>query len=81
MKRKLTIIFEIVNIRLVSFYLGLKVPQNWGKKTIKLFQPAYIQKVLAKYIFNKANPTNTSIKKVTLLSNLSNTTKVKKKKY
>lgn len=48
----------------ISFYLGLKVDRNREKRTIKLSQLAYIQKVLTKYYFNKTNPTNTLIKEV-----------------
>lgn len=33
---------------------------------IKLFQPIYIQKVLAKYHLDKANPINTQIKEIVI---------------
>lgn len=73
-KRELTAAFEIVDLGPIRFYLGLKVEQNREKKTIKLSQPTYIQKVLAKYHFDKANPTNTLMKGATLGPNLSKAT-------
>lgn len=73
-KRKLAVVFEIVDIEPISFCLDLKVEQNWEKKTIKLSQPIYIQKILAKYHLDKANSTNTSIKEATLQFNLSEAT-------
>lgn len=41
-KANLTVIFKMVDIRSISFYLGLKVERNQDKKIIKLSQPAYI---------------------------------------
>lgn len=52
----------MADIRLISFYLGLKVEQNRQKKTIKLSQPVYIDKVFTKIYFNKAYPVNILIK-------------------
>lgn len=72
-KKKLATAFEIVDMGPISFYLGLKVEQNREIKIIKLFQPAYIQKVLAKYHLNKANSTNTLMKEVILEPNFSET--------
>lgn len=37
-KIKLVFVFLIDNIKLISFYLGLKVEQNQEQKTIKLSQ-------------------------------------------
>lgn len=45
-KQKLTSVFLIVDIGSISFYLGLKMERNCKQKTLKLFQPAYIDKVL-----------------------------------
>lgn len=36
-KIKLTTVFEMVNIRLISFYLGLKIKQDSENMIIKLF--------------------------------------------
>lgn len=65
-KTELKAAFEMVDIGLISFYLGLKIERNREKKEIKLSQPAYIQKVLTKYYLDKANTTNTPIKEVAL---------------
>lgn len=35
-KEKLTTLFEIVDIGLISFYLGLKISQDYKSKIIKL---------------------------------------------
>ena len=61
----------MVDMGPISFYLGLMVDRDRDKKTITLSQPAYIQKVLAKYHLDKANSTNTPMKEVALGSNLS----------
>lgn len=48
----------------------------------KLSQPAYIQKVLAKYHLDKANPTNTPMKEIALGHNLSiEATQAEKERY
>lgn len=36
-KAKLTVVFFILEMRLIGFYLGLKIDQNRDKQTIKLF--------------------------------------------
>lgn len=52
------------------------------KKTIKLSQPIYIEKILIKYYLNKANIINTLMKKVMLGSNLSTEViQIMKKRY
>ncbi len=61
--------FEIVDMGPISFYLGLKVERDRQKKTLKLFQPAYIDKILSKYHLDLAKPCNTSMKKAILLPN------------
>ncbi len=68
---ELTAAFEIVDIELISFYIGLKVEKNREKKRIKFSQPTYIQKILTKYHFDKANIINILIKKVIPGANLS----------
>ena len=45
-KDLLTFGFQIVNGGLITYYLGLKVDHNRIAKTIKLFQLAYIEKIL-----------------------------------
>lgn len=46
----------------ISFYLGLKLKRDRERETIKLFQPAYVDKVLEKFNLNKANAVATSMK-------------------
>lgn len=43
-KIKHVVTFEMVDIGPISFYLGLKVKKNQIKITLKLLQPAYIDK-------------------------------------
>ena len=45
-KAELAAAFSMVDMGPISFYLGLKVTRDREKKTIKLSQPAYIDKVL-----------------------------------
>ncbi len=66
-KTELTFAFLIVEMRPISFYLGLRVEQNRQGKTIKLSQPTYIDKVVAKFHLNKAPSVNTLIKEATSL--------------
>lgn len=51
----------------ISFYLGLKIEQNRQEKTIKLSQPAYIDKLLTKFYLDKTHPVNTPMKEGTFL--------------
>lgn len=48
-KQKLIAIFSIADIESISFYFGLKIDQDRKQKIIKLFQPIYIEKVLARF--------------------------------
>ena len=57
----------MVDMGPISFYLGLKIERNREKQTIKLSQPAYIDKVLNRFHFNKANTINTFMKEITPL--------------
>lgn len=81
-KMELTAAVEMVDMGPISFYLSLKVDRDRQKRTIKLSQPAYIQKVLAKYHLEKANPTNTPVKEIALGPNLSTeATQAEKERY
>ncbi len=53
-KTELTAAFLMVEMGPISFYLGLKVEQNREKRTIKLSQPAYIDKVLNRFYLDKS---------------------------
>ncbi len=57
----------MVNIGPISFHLGLRVEGNGDNQTIKLSQPEYIDKVLNKFYFDKANTINTPVKETILL--------------
>lgn len=48
----------------ISFYLGLKIERDREKKTIKLSQSAYINKVLEKHHLYKGNAVNSLIKEI-----------------
>ena len=67
-KAELAAAFSIVDMGPISFYLGLKVTQDREKKTIKLSQPAFIDKVLKKFHLSGANTANSPMKKSALLT-------------
>lgn len=66
-KSELATTFSIVNMEPISFYLGLKVQCDQGKRTIQLSQPAYIDKVLSRFHHDKAHAVTTPIKKSAML--------------
>ena len=69
-KAELTSAFQMVDMGPISFYLGLQVKRNREQKTIKLSQPAYIEKILCKFFLDQANSSNTPMKEsVQLLPN------------
>lgn len=55
LKEELTVAFKIVDMGPISVYFSLKVSQDCEKMMIKLFQPAYIIKILAKFYLSLAN--------------------------
>lgn len=59
--------FPIVDMGLISFYLGRKVEQNQAKRMIKLSQMVYIDKVLSKFYFDQAHTLNIPIEETTHL--------------
>ncbi len=48
-KLELAATFKMADIGSISFYLRLKVERDQAKEMLKLSQPAYIDKILAKY--------------------------------
>ena len=66
-KSELTSAFSMVDMGPVSFYLGLKVQRDRENRKIKLLQPAYINKVLSKFHFDKAYTVNTPMKESVIL--------------
>lgn len=61
-KAKLASAFQMVDMGPISFYLGLKIERDREQKTIKLSQPAYIEKILRKFFLDQANPSNTPMR-------------------
>lgn len=68
-KHKLAAVVKMVDMGSNSFYLGLKVERDHQNTTLKLSQPAYIDKILAKYHLNQTKPYNILMKKAILLLN------------
>ena len=66
-KAELAFAFLMADMGPISFYLGPKVERDREKKTFKLSQPAYIDKVLTRFHLDKANPVNTPMKESALL--------------
>lgn len=71
-KAELAFAFSMADMGPISFWLGLKVEQDREKKTIKLSQPAYINKVIARFHLDKATPINTPMKESALLQQKTN---------
>lgn len=65
-KKKFVAAFDIVNIGPISL---LKIERYCIKKILKLFQLAYINKIMVKYYLNQAKPYNGLIKERILLPN------------
>ena len=61
-KLELTFVLPMIDMGPISFYLGLKVQQNQENRTIKLSKPAYINKVINKFDFDKAYAINTPMR-------------------
>lgn len=66
-KIELAFAFSMADMGPISFYLGLKVERNREERAIKLSQPAYIDKVLAKFHLDKTKPVNSPMKESALL--------------
>ncbi len=66
-KSELAAAFSIVDIGPISFYLRLKVERDQGKRTIKLSQLAYIDKILSRFDLDKANAVSTVMKENVIL--------------
>lgn len=66
-KLEFTFAFFMIDMGPISFYLGLKVQQDWENQIIKLSQPAYINKVPNKFHLDKAYAINIPIKETALL--------------
>lgn len=67
-KKELTTPIKIVDIGPINFYFDLKVKRDYEKKTLKLLQLVYIDKILAKYHLDPAKLSNMLMKEGNLLS-------------
>lgn len=65
-KAELAAAFSMVDMGPISFYLGLKVQRDRENRTIKLSQPAYIDKVLTRFHLDNANAVNAPMKETAL---------------
>lgn len=68
-KKQLAAAFDMIDMDSISFYLSLKVERDHIKKILKFSQPAYIDKILAKYYLSQAKLYNVPMKEEILLSN------------
>lgn len=80
-KQKLIAAFEIADIRLISFYSGLKVTWDQEEKILRLFQPTYIDKIFAKFHLDQAKTLNTTMKEIPILPNKGKEATVAKRKH
>ena len=67
MKDLLILGFQMVDGGPITYYLGLKVDRNRAAKTIKLSQPAYIEKILHTFGLLQAKTSTTPMKESSLL--------------
>lgn len=68
MKDQLTAGFKMVDGGPITYYLGLKIDRDRSAKTIKISQPAYIEKVLHRFGLLNAKTATTPMKKTSLLA-------------
>ncbi len=68
-KPELAAVFEMVDMGPIRFYLGLKDEKDRQKKTLKISQPAFIDKILTKYHLDFAKQFNTPMKEKILFPN------------
>lgn len=66
-KRELAAVFDMLAIRPLAFYVGLKVIHDYKQKTIKLLQPGYIEKLFDQHGMLKAKTTKISIRETPLI--------------
>ncbi len=71
----------MADMRPISLYFGLKVSWDCEKKTIKLLQPAYIEKILAKFHLSQANTSNNPMKETPVKPSKKKATAAKQERY
>lgn len=70
-----------MDIGLISFYFVLKIGRDRKRKTIKLSQPVYIDKILAKLYLFQVNMSNTFMKECLLESKKKEAIVVEQERY
>ena len=80
-KKKFIAIFEMVDIKPLAFYIGLKVTWDWEKRTIKLLQSGYIEMLLDCYNICKTKTAKVSMQNTILLPSNMLISKLGKIKY
>lgn len=71
----------MIDIGLFAFYVELKVTQDWQKRTIKLFQFGYIEKLLDRHGMLKAKTTKIPMRVTDLLLSDTPVSDLEKGKY
>ncbi len=71
-KNKLSSVFNMMNLKSVTYYLNMQIKQNCTEHTICLTQTVYIHKVLHTFHQNEANSVNISINSDIVLMKKSN---------
>lgn len=71
----------MVDMSLLVFYVALKVSQDWEKKTIKLFQLKYIEKLLDCHGMSETKTTKVFMQNTIFYSSNTFTSNLKKIKY
>lgn len=71
----------MVDIGPLAFYVGLKVTRDRERKTIKLSQPGYIEKLLDRHGILKAKTTKVPMRETALLPSDAPISNLEKAKY
>jgi hypothetical protein len=80
-KQELSKAFEMVDMGEVHYYLGLTIERDRAKRTIKITQQAYIEKILAKFGMENASGSPVPMKEEKLLPNSKQATEQDIKTY
>ena len=80
-KEELAAAFDIVDMGPLAFYVGLKVTRDRERKTIKLSQPGYIEKLFDRHGMLKAKTVKIPMRETPLLPYEKPVTSIKKTKY
>lgn len=80
-KDELKTAFSMVDMGPISYYLGLKVERNREKRTLKLSQPTYIDKIVHRFGLGTAKPCNTPMREDYLVPNEKQATEADIKNY